>query len=72
MMPNIEITELEVNSDGVIDLNELKNAIRKDTALVTIMWANNETGICQPIHEAAKNVIEKNTLFHTDAVYAAG
>ena len=72
MMPNIEITELEVNSDGVIDLNELENAIRKDTALVTIMWANNETGICQPIHDAAKIVQEKNTLFHTDAVNAAG
>ena len=40
-MPNIEITEVGVNSDGVIDLNELENAIRKDTALVTIMWANN-------------------------------
>ena len=72
MMPNIEITELSVNGDGVIDLNELEGLIREDTALVTIMWANNETGICQPIQEAAKITKERNTLFHTDAVNAAG
>ncbi len=72
MMPDIEITELPVNKDGLIELNDLRDAIREDTALVTIMWANNETGICQDIYEAAKITHEKNALFHTDAVNAIG
>ena len=72
MMPDIEITELPVNNDGLIELNDLRDAIREDTALVTIMWANNETGICQDIYEAAKIAHAKNSLFHTDAVNAVG
>lgn len=72
VMPGLEITELSVNEEGIICLEDLKAAIREDTALVTIMWANNETGICQPIKEASLITQESGSLFHTDAVNAAG
>ena len=72
MMPDIEITELPVNNDGLIELNDLRDAIREETALVTIMWANNETGICQDIYESAKITHTKNALFDTDAENAVG
>lgn len=67
-----EITWLGVDSEGHIDLDELKRAVRSDTAIVSIMWANNETGVLSPIHEAAEIVREKQVLFHTDAVQAVG
>jgi len=67
-----EITWLGVNDRGQIDLAELEKSIRPDTALVTVMWANNETGVLFPIHEIAGIVRAKKALFHTDAVQAVG
>ena len=67
-----EVTWLGVNEQGQIDLEELERAIRPDTALVTMMWANNETGVLFPIDEIAAIVREKGVLFHTDAVQAVG
>jgi cysteine desulfurase len=67
-----EITWLGVDGEGRIDLAELERAIRPDTALVSIMWANNETGVVFPTHEIAELVRAKGALFHTDAVQAIG
>lgn len=67
-----EVSWLGVNSDGQIDLAELERSIRPDTALVTVMWANNETGVLFPIDEIAEIVRKKGALFHTDAVQAVG
>ena len=67
-----EVTWLGVNEQGQIDLEEFERAIRPDTALVTMMWANNETGVLFPIDEIAAIVREKGVLFHTDAVQAVG
>ena len=67
-----EVTWLSVNPDGLIDLRELENAIRPDTAIVSLIWANNETGVLFPIEEAAAICRAKGTLFHTDAVQAVG
>lgn len=67
-----EITWLGVDEHGQIDLAELEKSIRADTAIVTVMWANNETGVLFPIHEIAEIVRAKKALFHTDAVQAVG
>jgi cysteine desulfurase len=67
-----EITSLDVDSDGLIDLGELERAIRPETALVSLMWANNETGVLSPIAEAADICRSKGTLFHSDAIQAVG
>ena len=67
-----EITLLPVHSDGFVRVDELKNAIREDTVLVTIMFANNEIGTIQPIAEIGAVCRERGVLFHTDAVQAAG
>ena len=67
-----EITLLPVHSDGFVRAEELKDAIREDTALVTIMYANNEIGTVQPIAEIGAVCREKGVIFHTDAVQAAG
>jgi cysteine desulfurase len=67
-----EITWLGVDSQGQIDLRELEKAVRPDTALVSVMWANNETGVLFPIEEMAEIVRSKGALFHTDAVQAVG
>lgn len=69
-----EVTYLSVDKDGLISLNELRDAIREDTILVSIMMVNNEIGAVQPIEEAAKIIKEKNpnTLFHVDAIQAYG
>lgn len=67
-----EITLLPVYENGIIKIEDLKNAIREDTALVTIMFANNEIGTIQPIAEIGKVCKEKHVLFHTDAVQAVG
>ncbi len=66
------ITELSVDKTGQIDLDELRESIDDDTALVSIMWANNETGVIFPIDEAAQMVKSKGIPFHTDAVQAVG
>ena len=67
-----EVTLLPVHSDGFVRVDELKSAIREDTALVTIMFANNEIGTVQPIAEIGAVCREKGVIFHTDAVQAAG
>ena len=67
-----EVTYLDVHEDGIVRLDELEAAIRKDTGLVTIMYANNEIGTIQPIAEIGKLCHEKGVLFHTDAVQAVG
>ncbi|MDD5924298.1 MAG: cysteine desulfurase NifS [Clostridia bacterium] len=67
-----EITLLEVHEDGVVRPEDLKNAIREDTGLVTIMYANNEIGTIQPISELAEICKNHNIIFHTDAVQAIG
>ncbi len=67
-----EITYLNVDEFGKISLEELENAIREDTILITIMTANNEIGTIQPIEEIGKIAKEHQILFHTDAVQAFG
>lgn len=67
-----EVTLLDVHEDGVVRLEDVTNAIREDTALVTIMFANNEIGTVQPIAEIGALCREKGIPFHTDAVQAAG
>ncbi len=67
-----EIELLEVHENGIIQPEQVANAIREDTALVTVMYANNEIGSIQPIGEIGKICREKGVLFHTDAVQAAG
>ena len=67
-----EVTLVDVNRDGVIKVEDVKNAIREDTALVTIMYANNEIGTIQNIKEIGAVCHEKKVIFHTDAVQAAG
>lgn len=66
------ITLLPVDNNGLIDLEELKNAITDDTCLVSVMFVNNEIGVIEPIEEIGKICKEKGVLFHTDAVQAAG
>ncbi len=67
-----EITFLEVSESGGLDLKELENAIREDTALVSIMWANNETGVIFDIDAIAEVVKSRGVVFHVDAVQAVG
>lgn len=67
-----EIELLDVHSNGIVSANQVRDAIREDTALVTIMYANNEIGTIQPIAEIGAVCGEKNVLFHTDAVQAIG
>jgi cysteine desulfurase len=67
-----EVTFLPVEPDGSLDLHLLEQAIRPDTAIVSVMWANNETGVLFPIEEIAAICRSKGVLFHTDAVQLAG
>jgi len=67
-----EITLLDVHKNGIVTAEQVADAIREDTCLVTIMFANNEIGTIQPIEEIGKVCREKGVLFHTDAVQAAG
>ena len=67
-----EVTYIPVNDKGLLDPEDIRKAIREDTALVTIMYANNEIGTIQPIDEIAAICHEKGVLFHTDAVQAVG
>lgn len=67
-----EVTYLDVDSNGMISLEELENSIRKDTILVSIMFANNEIGTIEPIEKIAKICKRYNVYFHTDAVQAIG
>ena len=67
-----EVTLLDVHEDGVVRLEDVEAAIREDTALVTVMFANNEIGTVQPIKEIGALCRSKGIPFHTDAVQAAG
>ena len=67
-----EITYLDVDEDGVVDLEQLKKAIRPDTILISVMYANNEIGTIEPIKEIGEIASQHGILFHTDAVQAYG
>ena len=67
-----EVTYLDVDENGIVDLEQLKSAIREDTILISIMYANNEIGTIQPIREIGAIAHEHGILFHTDAVQAFG
>lgn len=67
-----EVTLLDVHGDGLVRVEELAAAIRPDTCLVTVMFANNEIGTIQPIADIGRVCRERGVLFHTDAVQAAG
>ena len=67
-----EVTLLDVHENGLITAEEVKNALREDTCLVTVMYANNEIGTIQPIGEIGAVCRERGVLFHTDAVQAVG
>lgn len=69
---DFEVTYLSVDNYGMIDLDELKKAIRKDTVLISVMYANNETGNIFPIKEISQIAKEAGVIFHTDAVQVAG
>ncbi|MFR7992106.1 MAG: cysteine desulfurase NifS [Lachnospiraceae bacterium] len=67
-----EVTYLPVDENGIVRMEELKNSIRPDTILISVMFANNEIGTIQPIEEIGKLAHEHGVLFHTDAVQAFG
>src|SRR5712671_1146224 len=67
-----QISFLPVESDGAIDIHLLEKSIQPDTAIVSVMWANNETGVIFPIEEIAAICRSKGALFHTDAVQIPG
>jgi cysteine desulfurase len=67
-----KITELPVDKNGILDLENLEKSLTPDTAIVSLMWANNETGVIFPVEEAAKMAHDRGILFHTDAVQAVG
>ena len=66
------VTELPVDKDGRLDMAQYENSLTTDTAIVSLMWANNETGVIFPVEDAARMARERGILFHTDAVQAAG
>ncbi len=67
-----ETTYISVKENGIVDVNDIKDAIREDTILISVMFANNEIGTIQPIKEIGDLAKEKNIYFHTDAVQAIG
>ncbi len=67
-----EVTYLPVDSEGLIDLQDLRKAIREDTVLISIMFANNETGTLFPVQEIGEIAREKGVIFHSDSVPAVG
>lgn len=67
-----EVTYLDVDEDGKVNPSDVESAIREDTCLITIMYANNEIGTIEPIAEIGKIAKEKGVIFHTDAVQAIG
>lgn len=67
-----EVTYVPIDSKGLVDPEDIRNAIREDTAIVSVMYANNEIGTIQPISKIAEICKEKGVIFHTDAVQAVG
>jgi cysteine desulfurase len=67
-----EVTFLPVDRQGLLDLDRVEDSIREDTAIVSIMWANNETGVIFPVEDIARLAKAKGAVFHTDAVQAVG
>ncbi len=68
----VRITEVSVDREGRLDMDQYRESLSPDTAIVSLMWANNETGVIFPVEEAARLAREKGILFHTDAVQAVG
>jgi cysteine desulfurase len=66
------VTELPVDKDGLLDMNHYERSLSPDTAVVSLMWANNESGVLFPVEKAAELAHKKGILFHTDAVQAVG
>jgi cysteine desulfurase len=66
------VTEIGVDAEGNLDMEAYENSLTPDTAIVSLMWANNETGVLFPVERAAARAREKGVLFHTDAVQAVG
>jgi cysteine desulfurase len=66
------VTELPVDKNGLLDMDQFERSLSADTAVVSLMWANNETGVLFPVEQAAEIAREKGILFHTDAVQAVG
>ena len=66
------VTEVPVDGEGRLDMEQYRRALTPDTAIVSLMWANNETGVIFPIEKAAEMARERRILFHTDAVQAVG
>ena len=67
-----KVTRLKVDAEGMIDLAEYEAALTDDTAIISIMWANNETGNIYPVEKMAMMAMQRGILFHTDAVQAVG
>jgi cysteine desulfurase len=67
-----EVTYVPVDGQGRVDPHDVRRALRKNTRLITVMMANNETGVLQPVEEIGKIAAEADVYFHTDAVQAAG
>lgn len=66
------VTEIAVDGEGHLDMERYKQSLTPDTAVVTLMWANNETGVLFPVQEAARMAHERGIVFHTDAVQVVG
>ena len=66
------VTKLKVSDDGMLDMDDYAAALTDDTAIVSVMWANNETGVIFPVEEMARMAKNRGILFHTDAVQAVG
>jgi cysteine desulfurase len=67
-----KVTRLKVSAEGLVDIEEYARALTEDTAIVSVMWANNETGVVFPVEEMARMAKNRGILFHTDAVQAVG
>jgi cysteine desulfurase len=71
-MQGYRVTELPVDKDGLLDMNHYERSLSPDTAVVSLMWANNESGVLFPVEKAAELAHKRGILFHTDAVQAVG
>lgn len=67
-----EVTYLDVDAEGIVDVEQLKRAVRPDTILISVMYANNEVGTIQPVREIGEIAARHGIFFHTDAVQAYG